>query len=884
MNITTSRPLPLLAALFSLLWAAAAPAESERWQCAHAHAAPPTGADSAYFLKYAPSREIKILHLLLDVTPDFKARSIAAQASLRFEPIGKPCGELKLDAIDLDVSTVSSSVALLGWQATARQVIVTFAEPVPVGREATVTIGYRAQPRMGLYFRTPEMGYKPEDVHLWSQGEPIEARHWFPCFDSPNSKFTSEVVCRVPEGMTVLSNGRLVSSARDPGTGLLAVRWLQDKPHANYLIALCAGYFKKVEDKYRDIPLAFHTPASQIAQATNTFRETRDMMEFFEQELGVPYPWAKYDQVCVDDFGWGGMENTTLTVLNDRTLFTDASENLRESTGLVAHELAHQWFGDLVTCKDWSHLWLNEGFATYYEGLYQGRKEGPDMLRYVLHQRAQGIIAQANDTNAIVRRDFNHPEEQFGYLAYPKGSWVLHMLRCQLGDDLFRRCIKTYLERHQFGNVTTEDLNQVVEELSGRSFDQFFDQYVYHAHHPELTVSYSWDERAKLAKLSIQQVQKLGNNVLLFNVPLPVRFKTRSGVVEQTVQVREKAEDFYFPLREAPETVRIDPGLTVLGRIKFDSPVAMLRAQLADRSDMLGRLLAVAELSGRKEELARLKEALNTDPFHGVRQAAATAIRAIQTDEALAALLASTSQPDARVRRQVMAEITGFYSEASYASIQRLLAEEKNPEIQGLLITALGAYAKPEVPELLAKFLNSTSYRGVLADAAMGGMRAQDDAGYLNPLLEAMKTMGTGFTTGVYTRGLETLAYLARHETNRDAVREFLLAQLQTEKKRVLLSAISALGTLGDPRAIAPLEKYSTLPRESLERTAAERAVASLREQRKPAAETGTLRAEVLSLQKENRELRKDLDEVKKKLDVIAGKAGRGSPSGKPKK
>ena len=148
------------------------------------------------------------------------------------------------------------------------------------------------------------------------------------------------------------------------------VHWSQEKPHANYLISLCAGYFKKVEDKFRDIPIAFYTPASEINEAQISFRDTKDMLTFFEKEIGVPYPWAKYSQVCVNDFVEGGMENTSCTTLTDNTLFTDATENIRNSEGLVAHEMAHQWFGDLVTCKDWSHIWLNEGFATYYETLY----------------------------------------------------------------------------------------------------------------------------------------------------------------------------------------------------------------------------------------------------------------------------------------------------------------------------------------------------------------------------------------------------------------------------------------------------------------------------------------------------------------------------------
>src|SRR6185369_5229226 len=175
-------------------------------------------------------------------------------------------------------------------------------------------------------------------------------------------------------------------------TGLVAVEWRQEKPHANYLISLVAGYLKKVEDRHRDIPIAFYTPASDINEAQNSFRDTKDMMAFFEEEIGVPYPWPKYDQVVVNDFVAGGMENTSATTLTDRTLFTDATENLRDSESLIAHEMAHQWFGDYVTCKDWSHLWLNEGFATYYAHLYTGHKNGRDKMLYDLYGDARGMV------------------------------------------------------------------------------------------------------------------------------------------------------------------------------------------------------------------------------------------------------------------------------------------------------------------------------------------------------------------------------------------------------------------------------------------------------------------------------------------------------------
>ncbi|MCI0744502.1 MAG: HEAT repeat domain-containing protein [Verrucomicrobia subdivision 3 bacterium] len=842
--------------------------------------------DSSAHRKYAPDREFDILHIALDVTPDFRQRTVRGETTVRFKPVARPLAELTLDGVDLAVESVTGSEKVGAFQATERNVIVTFAQPVAVDKETTVTIKYSATPRKGLYFRTPEMGYKPEDMHLWTQGEPIEARHWYPSFDAPNEKFTSEVTCRVPEGMVVLSNGQLMSEEKQAGSDLVAVRWSQDKPHVNYLICLVAGRLKKIEDKYKDIPLAFYTPASQIAYASNSFKGTKAMMEFFEKEIGVPYPWAKYYQVCVDDFGWGGMENTSLTTLHDRTLHPAEFEPLRSSTGLVAHELAHQWFGDLLTCKDWAHVWLNEGFASYYDILYEGQSEGREAMLYSLYQSAKTITGHPDQTNAVVRRDFNHPEQQFGYQVYPKGAWVLHMLRSQLGEELYRKCIKTYVERHQYDTVVTEDLNAVIEEVSGRSFDQFFDQYVYHASQPDLNATHSWDEKTKLAKITVEQKQKLSEDVLLFNVPLTVRFKTKGTNTDRRFTVKEKAEDFYFSLSEGPEIVRIDPDLTVLARITFNLPNNMLYAQLADKSDLVGRLLAAEQLGTKKDRgaVAKLKETLNSDSFYGVRIAASRALRAIDSEEAYEALLASTSQEDPRARRQVLADIAGSYRERSCKLALDIVEKEKHPDIRAGALTALGAYHKPEVEETLVRQLRSESYKNVVAEGAINGIRAQGDGRYVKPLADVLREADGKFTTSGYVRGLETLAYIARHEENKDTVREFLVNHVDHPKERIQVAAINALGTLDDAKAIPVLEKFTTALRESPERTAAEKALTLLRDNRPPPVELGSLRGEVLTLQRENRELRKELDDLKKRFEALAKtNAPAAKPSSKSK-
>jgi len=875
------RPAPLPLILLLTVWAAGFGLPSSlaattdfrcRW-CAmadQAREALAAGENAEGNPQYSPSREVDLLHLVLDITPDFARRTIEGTATLRFKPIARALAELKLDAEEMTIDSVTATEPLRSWHYDDHRLVLTFENPVAADRDTTVTIRYRAEPRHGLYFRTPEMGYRPEDTHLWTQGEPIESRHWFPCFDAPNEKFTSEVTCRVPSGMVVRSNGRLVSTTPDPTTGRVAVRWLQDKPHVTYLICLVAGHFRGIEDRHRDIPLGFWTPVSQAAWARNSFQDTRAMMEFFERELGVPFPWAKYDQVVVDDYTWGGMENTSITILTGGTLFPDGYDPVRSSRGLVAHELAHQWFGDLVTCRDWSHLWLNEGFATYYDALQAHEQLGRDEFLLEMNGNARSVLSSTDGT-PIVWRNYAKPVDQFGYRAYPKGSWVLHMLRSQLGVDLFRRCITTYLQRHAYGVVETSDLQKVIEELSGRSFDRFFDQWLYHGHHPELNVRYSWDETARLAKISVAQNQKLRGNVMLFDLPLPVRFVTPGGIVEKTLPISAKSEDFLIPLPAAPELVRIDPDLTVLAQVTFDVPDAMLQRQLRATNDVIGRLRAVESLSKKQDKtsIERLREALNTDASHAIRSEAASALRSIHSPEAFTALTNSLTQPDPRVRIAVLRAVDGFYREAVGTLAVGVLERETHPAVRIAAVRLLANPGATNGSRQLLSWIGTHSFREEIAEAAFESLRKREDPSVVPQLLDVLKQRSGEFPTGVLQDGLTTLAWLSRNEDEKSAVRELLVSRVNDPRVGIRRTAIEGLGVLGDPRAIPVLETFARASRTGPEQSTATSALGRLREQRRPTAELGVLRSEVTDLQKENRDLKQEFESLKKKLDAL---------------
>ncbi|MFT5468532.1 MAG: aminopeptidase N [Verrucomicrobiales bacterium] len=817
--------------------------------------------------KYAPDRLIDVKHLKLEVTPDFDKRTIEGTATITFSPIATPLDEVRLDAIDLAISEVQSSHAVEDHYVDYANLVVLFKEPIPAGEEVSVTVFYSAEPQDGLFFRTPAMGYKEGDSHLWSQGEPQKHRHWFPSYDYPNERFTTEVICTVPEGMIVLSNGRLIETKEVEGGGKM-FHWLQDQPHVNYLISLVAGHFKHLEDDHGEIPLAFYTPPSEFEQAAGSFIDTKAILEFFEQETGVPYPWDKYFSVCVQGYHFGGMENTSMTTLTTRTLFSPETENIHTSRHLDAHEAAHQWFGDLVTCKDWTHLWLNEGFATYYTELYEEHKLGRDFLLYNMYSKAKGILDN-KDEKPIAWRGYKMPFEQFDYRAYPKGAWVLHMLRSQLGSELYRKCVKTYLDRHRGGVVVTEDLNAVIEEVTGRSFDGFFDQWVHHGGEPTLQVDYGWDGKKKRAKLTVSQIQKLSERVLLFDFSLPIRFYTKEGSYDFVVDIRQPREDFLFELPDAPTAVRVDPDYTVLADIRLKVPGPLQDAQVAMEGDVIGQILGIKMISGRKDQktLDLLTDRLKKDPFYGVRVEAARAIADRQSPEALQALIDGLNQEDALVRREVVKGIGRFYRPMARQQLLMVVEKEKNPEIVAIALEGLGKFPEDAIDEALIAALDRDSYRHRIARAALAGIGKQDDPAFVDPVLAHLREKSDEFEDRDLGNALKVLGGLARSSEpeKRDEVREFIGGFLTDPRNQLTAPTIEGLGALGDPRAIATLEAFQAEggPKQR-EAETARKMIEQLKGQGRPSKQLTDLRGEVLDLQQEIEQLRGMIEEMRK--------------------
>lgn len=829
--------------------------------------------------KYAPDRVVDVLHIKIDVTPDFENEQLAAETTLTFKPIAKPVELVELDAVDLRIAEVTATQPLADWVSTDKRLTLQFAEPIAVGEEVSVTVRYTAEPKMGLYFRTEKMGYPAGDDHLWTQGQTHEAGHWFPCFDSPNERSTTEVICRVPRGMTVLSNGERVDAAVDANTGLNAVHWKMNQPHASYLVCLVAGNFHESRQVMRnadhEVPLGFYSQPTLAEYADRAFGDTKPIMEFYEQEIGLPFPWPKYDQVTIRDFTSGGMENTTLTTLTHRTIYDPATETIYSSRNLDAHEMAHQWFGDYVTCEDWSQLWLNEGFATFYTHLYDEHKYGRDQLLYRLWRDAKRKVLNPGNTLPIVYRGYDDPWEQFDYRAYPKGAWVLHMLRSQLGKEVYRTAIKAYLAKHAYNSVTTPDLMAELEDVSGVSLDRFFDQWVYHGGVPKLKVRHQWLPKEKLMQVTVEQTQKVNDEVMLFHLPTLLRFVVDGEVIDQAIEITKRKQEFYVPLPAKAELVRFDPEYQILAVVDHKKPQSMLEKQLASQSDIIGRLLA-AEALGKKDNQAAvnaLQACLNNDTHYGVRRIAAVALRKMQTDEACKALAGSLDQADARARIVVVEQIGNYYRPEAHDFLIRVAGEEKNPAIVAMALRALSKHQTPEARQAISQAIGTFSFAETIAKAGFDAAADQQATELIAPIIAALSDPSRLFEDRAFGTGMEAIAKLASREEDKSLVRNFLIKQLNSPRQQVRKAAVEAFGELRDASTLSFLRTYATASDTRLTKVA-KAAIKKIegKSQFVP-AEVESLRKTVRELQAQQKKLTETLETLQAKPAAVNAKS-----------
>ncbi|MBZ0235762.1 MAG: M1 family metallopeptidase [Deltaproteobacteria bacterium] len=576
--------------------------------------------------RWAPDRPVAIEHYRIAVAVHPDERRITGETTVRAVVLARELRRLELDAVELEVTAVTEGPHERRFTHDGRTLAIDLGDVRKTGAHLEVTITYGARPRRGLYFVGPDAGYPDKPTQVWTQGQDEDSRYWFPCLDTPHAKATSEVIADVPAGWYALSNGVLLEDKADGERRRL--HWRHDQPHSCYLVTLAAGELVTIEDRWRDVPVVYHVPRGREDAARRTLGRTPQMLELFSKLFGVPYPYPRYAQVCVHDFIFGGMENTTATTLTETVLLDERAALDDDEEALVAHELAHQWFGDLITCRDWGEGWLNEGFATYAEYLWREHIDGRDEADLVLDEFLEMYFHEDGDRyrRTICTKHYDEPIDVFDHHLYDKAGRVLHMLRMQLGDELFWKSLRHYLTKHRHGVVETRDLARAIEDATGKVLDDFFSQWILDgAGHPELKVAMEWDEDTRVAEVVVEQTHKVEGKTPLFRMPVTLRFRVGAAAadVDVPVDVEDRRHAFHVPLADRPTQMIFDPGRGLLAAVETNKSVALWAGELAGATLAIDRAYAARALGkkGGPRALSALEAALTGDRFWAVRGA-----------------------------------------------------------------------------------------------------------------------------------------------------------------------------------------------------------------------------------------------------------------------
>ncbi len=820
---------------------------------------------------YARDRLADAEHVKLEVRIDFQKKKLAGHVSTRFITRVSGVSSITFDAVEMIINNVTlNGRKKLSFSQTFDKLSVNLGKEFQEGERFSVDVDYSCMPRRGMFFNSPDKEYPKRPVQAWTQGESDESRFWFPSIDDPNEKVTSEVVATVPKNFTAISNGKLLAQ-KENRNGTKTFHWSQEVPHSVYLVSLVAGEFSELKTRYDGIPILYYVPKGREADAKRTFELTPDMMKFFSTRLRLKYPYPKYSQVAVADFIFGGMENTSATTLTEHALYDERAKLDYNSDELVAHELAHQWFGDLITCRDWANAWLNEGFATYFEALYHEYHLGKDEFAYKMLVEAEDYFGEDRERyrRPIVTNVYEESVELFDRHLYNKGALVLHMLRFILGDEHFWRSIRHYVQKHKMQNVTTEDLRRAIEEATGRNLEPFFDQWFRKTGYPEFKVSYEWNEGTKTAKVTMSQNQATNADTPLFKLPVEIAITAGTRKVYR-VEIKEKQQAFLFPLKEAPTAVEFDPSNWILKTLDFPRPKEVLLKVLKETPSVIEKVRVAQDLAkiGTVDIIQELKKAFFKEKFWGTQFRIAMALGQIRSKAALDALLECLSVKHPKARRGVVRALGEFRHERAADALIKILKHDESYFVESEVATSLGKTRSAKSFNVLKKALEKESFNEVIRIGAFQGFDALHDERAVPIAIEWSRY-------GKPQRAREAaVAILGKLAKGKPDVLDYLHTLLYEPWWRVKMSAIVSIEEFRDTRSLAELQKLVDRELEGRIKRRAKEAIKKIREDRDRTQEFKVLRDEIDRLKEDNRQLRDRLDILELKVKGSLKKKG----------
>ena len=783
--------------------------------------------------QYIPAHDYDQRNIRLDLRFDWEREQAIGTATITFAPMVRNLQRVEFDAAYMTISGVSvASGAPLKFEydGAKEKLAVALDRPYQPNEELTVVVTYHTnlpppEKRFGiggggLNFIKPRSDDPTRPRQIWSQGESEYNHYWFPCFDHPNDFATSEMIATVEKPLSVISNGRLVE-VKENADGTRTFNWKMDQPHATYLVSIIVGEYTAVTSDYAGIPIVTNVYPTEVEEGKVTAARLPEMVKFFSEKTGVKYPYAKYAQTVARDFG-GGMENISATTQTDNMIHDARTELDSTQDGLQSHELAHQWFGNLVTCRHWSDLWLNESFATYFQAMWDEHHLGTDDFLYLDvkgNQEAYHAAWARGERRPIVTRNYANPDAVFDTYAYPRGGAVLHMLRNVLGEDNWWRAINHYLKKYANQPVETEQFRIAIEEATGQPVDWFFDEWLYKMGHPVLRVTQDYDAGRKLLTLKVRQEQRIDPDteypqVTFFQMPVQVEIGMDSFTRMERIQLAAREEQsFAFAVESEPLLVNFDYGSTIIKELIFVKTNGQLFYQLSNDRDVLGRIWALQQLATRINDdktakadretiIKAIAEAAAKDPFWGTRLEAVTALNGV--NEAKDALLLATKDKNARVRARAIKSLASTKDAYFAGTYEQLLNDQSYATIRAAA-EALGQTKSPLAYDSLVKLVNTSSWRDSIRASALMGLAALGDPRAVDL---GIKYQSAPNPANVRSAALSLIAATGKSDPRAfEIIRTALNEAFERRSFGLMTGAAEALVAIGDERGLATFQE-----------------------------------------------------------------------------
>ena len=589
--------------------------------------------------KYNPTakREFDLKHTSLDLRFDWTNEHVIGRADLTLRPYFHPRDILTLDAKGFEILSITSFAGKeLEYEYDGLKLSIDLTRSYTRDEDVRVTIDYVAKPSegptggsaaitsdKGLFFINPRGEEADKPQQIWTQGETEHNSNWFPTIDKPNENTTQEIKVTVQDKYQTLSNGLLVNSTKHPD-GKRTDHWRMEDPHAPYLFMLAIGEFAVVKDRWNDIELSYMVEKEYEPYAKDIFAHTPEMITFFSDILDYPYPWEKYSQVITRDYVSGAMENTTAVIFGEFIQKTSRELIDNDNDYIVAHELIHHWFGDLVTCESWSNLTLNEGFANYSEYLWEEYKYGIDEAGFLRKNEKEGYLNSTfqSGVHPLIHYGYNDKEEMFDGHSYNKGGLVVHMLRNYLGDEAFYASLNKYLTDNAYTAVEAHELRVAFEDVSGEDLNWFFDQWFFEAGHPNLGITKEYDAAAGELVIDVVQTQDPETSAAIFQLPVTISVFDMAGVESRfDVWIDQREQTIRLPYTTEPGLVIFDRDDLLLFTKDEEKTPEEFKRQYQWSETFIHRYEAIEKLAGNSDAQEILTMALD-DPQHSIRSLA----------------------------------------------------------------------------------------------------------------------------------------------------------------------------------------------------------------------------------------------------------------------